>query len=278
MAKPSSTHVSLDRALLMLDALSQRRDGLTVSDLARAVGCHKSTSLRLLQTLERWSYVSRNAATARYQLGLQVLTLAHAKQAELTVQQVAEPAVRRLAELTGETISVGMLDGPEIVYIHRLKAAPSAQLNTPVGARAPAHCTSLGKILLADHTPDEVRRLVGEGPFPAFTPRTITRLEDLQADLERARQWQYAVNDEEHRPGQVCIATPIRDYTGMVIAGISVLLPAIQATSETRESVVSYLQNASEEISTALGFQPRRRKRQHTTYTASDHDKLLNDA
>jgi DNA-binding IclR family transcriptional regulator len=171
---------------------------------------------------------------------------------------VAEPVVQRLAEMTGETISVGMLDGTDIVYIHRLKAAPAAQMNTPVGARAPAHCTSLGKILLADHTPDEVKRLVGEGPYPSFTPGTITRLEDLQSDLARTRQRQYAVNDEEHRLGQVCMATPIRDYTGIAIAAISVSLPAIRARGETRESVLSYLQNASEEISTALGFHHRR--------------------
>jgi IclR family KDG regulon transcriptional repressor len=251
----ASTHSSLERALVILEALADKKDGMTVTELAHTLGCHKSTTSRLLITLDRYHYVQRDPK-GRYSLGLKVLTLAHRRLSDMAVQRESEPVVRELVETCRETGSVAVLDRSDIVYLYRLKAQPGALLNTPVGARAPAHCTALGKVLLAEHTPDEVYRFLGDGPYPAYTERTITDLETFLRELEIVRAQQYAVNDQEHRPGQACIAAPIRDHTGMTIAGISLSGPAYRI-KERFETLLQYLRAAAETLSSSLGYEPR---------------------
>lgn len=252
---PRPTHTSLERALGVLEALASRPDGLRLAELARIAGCHKSTASRLLATLDRYGYVARESRSGRYALGLKVLTLAHRKLSDMAIQQECEPIVRDLVELSGETASVAVLDGPEIVYIYRLRGHPGARLNTPVGARAPAHCTALGKILLAEHTPSEVLRLLGRGPYRAFTEHTIVTADALLEDLERTAQRQYAINDQEHRPGQLCLAVPVRNHTGMAVGGISLSGSAFRIRDRI-PTLLRYLTAAADTLSATLGYVP----------------------
>ncbi len=245
---------SLDKALRLLRFLAEARRELGVHELARAVGVAPATAYRLLRTLEEHGLVGYNPAGARYRLGLGVLELGEAFLVTTELRQVARPYLTRLADETGETSHLMVLDGVMGVYLDRVEGPQRVRVASSVGRREHLHASAVGKAILA-HLPPERRRAVVEAAgLPAFTPRTITSLPVLEAHLAEARRLGYTIDDEEGEPGIRCAGAAIWNGRGEVVAGLSVAAPAFRAPLEVLQGWGGVVREAAREVSRALGY------------------------
>jgi IclR family acetate operon transcriptional repressor len=261
---------NLERAMRILFDLAGRGEPRTLEELASDHDVSKASLLRILRTLELEGVVLREGDA--YQLGPRVLDLSHGYLANLELDQVARPAMRRLAEATDQTVSLAMLDGLDVVYIGIEKARRELGIQGQIGGRHPANATALGKVMLADLDEGDLRRRLDGAELPRLTHRTLADPEALRAHLERVREQGYALDDEERGIGIRCVAAPIRDAEGDVVAGISVAGAIFHMTDETVTEYRDLVLEAAERISRRLGFDPDRRASRPGDADESDAD------
>lgn len=216
----SSPVTAVERALNILEAAAQRRDGFTNSEISRKLGIPKSSASYILRTLERRGYLRRDEESGRYRLGLKILSLGGDAQVNLDVADVALPFMRALEEKIHMTVHLAVLDQGEAVYIEKVEAPGFFKVNTWVGRRMFLHSTSVGKCLLAWLPKHEVETVVKQQGLKKRTPKTITSMTRLLADLERVKDEGYAVDDEENSLGARCLGAPVFDVTGNVVAAL----------------------------------------------------------
>ncbi len=256
-----ATNQALERGLSLLSALALRRQPLGVVELGREVGLSKSTCHRYLATLVSLGFVDQNSETRRYSLGPRSIELGHAAISSLDLTRTAARHLQALADETGYTTNMAILDGADIVYVDRrrpTRAGHRVELNTQVGTRLPAYCTSMGKVLLAYRDPAAIRAILDRTDLTRRGPKTITAREQLSSALRRVVTQGYAVTDEELGPGLRSIAAPVRDRTGQVVAAINLTLH-MGTWNASIDAVVGRLQEpltrTAGEISQRLGFQ-----------------------
>jgi IclR family transcriptional regulator, pca regulon regulatory protein len=261
MTVDGSFSQSLERGLLILSSFTEARPILGIADLARAVGLNKSTTYRYVATLAKLGYLQQDQETKKYSLGPRVVDLGFAAVNSMEVTKVAAPYLQALSDETGYTVSMAVLDGPDIVYVDRRRSGRASNfamgLNLHVGSRLPAYCTSMGKVLLAYREPAVLRSLLDRTDLARRGPKTITAREQLMTVLERVRQTGIAVNDEELAAGLRSVAAPVRDRTGAVIAAVNIAVH-LTVWNAAVESVVSHLErplrHTTAEISAHLGY------------------------
>jgi IclR family pca regulon transcriptional regulator len=218
------------------------------------VGMGKSTAYRFVHTLEQLGYLVRDPETRRYRPGVKVLRLGFTALSGLGLRQIAQPYLKALSAQTGETSNMTVRDGAEVVYIARYSTQQIIAINLSVGSRLPVYCTSMGKAQLIDLAADDLRALLGEGPYPALGPNTLTTLGALLAELERVRQQGYAVNDEELAAGMRSVAAPVRNSDGEIVAAINVSVPGARVSRQELETVLAPLVvDAARHIGLAVG-------------------------
>jgi len=251
---------SLERGLTILSSFTENNPVLGVADLARAVGLNKSTTHRYVATLAKLGYVQQDPQTKRYSLGPRVVDLGFAAINSMEITRVAASYLQALSDETGYTVSMSVLDGPDIVYVDRRRSGRASSfamgLHLHVGSRLPAYCTSMGKVLLAFCEPAELRTLLDRTDLARRGPKTITAREQLMAALARVRHSGIAVNDEELAAGLRSVAAPVRDRTGRVVAAVNIAIH-LTVWNVSVESVVSRLEgplrHTVAEISERLG-------------------------
>src|SRR6266700_2547209 len=219
-ATETNPATAVERALSILEAAAQRREGLTNAEISRKLGIPKSSASYILRTLEKRSYLRREAETGRYRLGLKILSLGGDAQANLDIAGVALPFMRALVERIHLTVHLAVLDQGEAVYIEKVEAPGFFKVNTWVGRRMFLHSTSVGKCLLAWLPKNEVEALVRQQGLKKRTPKTITTMTRLLADLEHVKDEGYAVDDEENSLGARCLGSPVFDTIGNVTAAL----------------------------------------------------------
>ena len=250
---------SLERGLSILSAFRSGRPLLGVSDLGREVGLGRSTTHRYVATLTMLGYLQQDAATKKYRLGPRVLDLGFSAINSMELREVAAPHLRELSDDTGYTVNMAILDGLDIVYVERCRSSRRGQreidLNLHVGARLPAYCTSLGKILLAFLPAGERVARLEEIDFVRRGPNTLTSKTALIAELKRARDDGFAINNEELAYGLRSIAAPILSHDGEAAAAINL---AVHSSMVSMKDLVARLsptlRRAAEEISAHLGY------------------------
>ncbi|MGH2509074.1 MAG: IclR family transcriptional regulator [Ktedonobacteraceae bacterium] len=244
----------LDRVFHILDILAESDSGVGLIELVDRLGVHKSTTHRLVMVLESGRYIERNPSTARYHLGSRLIELGLSAAAQLDVYEIARPHLRALAEEAGETAHLAVLRGGEIVSI--VKAEGTQNLRTPitVGTRTPAHCTSLGKAILAFGPPDRVDDFLKDRKLKPYTQKTITSPVRFKAELRAIRERGYSVDNEEREIGLRCIAAPIWNSVGEVIAAISIAGPAFRLTQERIPALSRTVRGVACRISSSLGY------------------------
>jgi IclR family pca regulon transcriptional regulator len=256
---------SLERGLAILSAFSEAQPLLGITDLAGQVGLNKSTAHRYISTLAALGYLRQDATTRRYRLGPRAVDLGLAAINSMEITQIAGPLLRALANETGHTVSMAILDGIEIVYIERCRSARenarlTIDLHLHVGSRLPAYCTSMGKVLLAYRPPDVLTELIDRMDLARRGPNTLTAREALVAALRRIRQAGWAANDEELAPGLRSLAVPLRDASGEVIAAANIAVH-LAVWNASMDSIVRRLepalQRTAREISAQLGHRSR---------------------
>jgi IclR family transcriptional regulator, pca regulon regulatory protein len=246
---------SLERGLAILSSFQSAQPLLGVSDLSRAVGLSRSTTHRYVATLASLGYLQQDADTRKYRLGPRVLDLGFSAINSMELRHVSAPHLKALSDATGHTVNMAVLDGTDIVYMERCRAPgpPEIDLNLHVGARLPAYCTSMGKVLLA-FTP-ELPQLVDAMQLTRRGPNTITAKRKLLKELERVRQTRLAVNNEELAYGLRSIATPVSSQTGDVVAAINIAVHrSLVSMDELLEDLAPALVETAREISARIGF------------------------
>src|ERR1700731_320003 len=251
-ATDSSPATAVERALNILENVAHRRDGLTNSEISRKLSIPKSSASYILRTLERRGYLRRDAETGRYKLGLKILSLGGDAQSNLDIADVSLPFMRSLVERVHLTSHLAVLDQGEAVYIEKVEAPGFFKVNTWVGRRMFLHATSVGKCLLAWLPKPEVESLMRQQGMKKRTPKTISSVAKLVAELERVREQGYAVDDEENSLGARCVGAPIFDAGGNVTAALGVSGTLTQVDEENLPKIVEALKETARRISRQL--------------------------
>jgi len=209
---------TVEKALRILLLLGERR--MSLGQLCEATGYHKSTVHRLVQTLCAYQFVQRDQR-GTYGIGLKVVELGSMQLNQLELKTEAAPYLRQLALFMGYAVHLGIRDDSDVVYIDKIEPVNTLRMFSEIGKRVPLYATALGKSLLISHTDDEIKKLMENTEMEQRTDRTITTLEDLLADVARARRDGYAFDEGENEPGIYCVGAPVYDYRGRVIAALS---------------------------------------------------------
>lgn len=247
---------ALLRGLAVLEVLAQGQD-LNLSEVARRARLPVSTAHRLLETLRRRGFV-QPVEDGRYRVGLRAFEVGMGFLRAQRLPEVARPVMVELVDRVEETANLAVRDGAEAVYVLQVESHRMLRLFAQPGARHPLYCTGVGKVLLAWEPEEEVRRLLGPGPLPRFTPRTLTDPDAVVRELRAIRARGYAVDREERESGVRCVAAPVRDASGRVVAALSVSAPASRVPHHRIPPVAATVVSAAEEISRRLGFSTAR--------------------
>jgi DNA-binding IclR family transcriptional regulator len=255
-AEGGSQVQSVGRAISILESLAEGPGELGVTQIGRRLGVHKATASRLVSTLAEHGLVERNPATDKYRLGFGLVRLATAAAGKLDLVQRARPTLELVAEETGETVNLAVLDGEDVVNIDQITPGHLVVNVNWVGKRTPLHCTSNGKVLLAFLPQVERKRILGRR-LRRMTERTIVDPRALERELQevQARGWAHTV--EELEVGLNAVAAPIRRSDGAVVAALSVSGPAYRVTPERVSELGPVAAAAAASISRRLGHSER---------------------
>jgi len=216
---------SLERGLAILSAFADGKSVRGVTELAGIVELTTSTAQRYVSTLAKLGYLEQDGQTRKYRLGPRVVDLGLAAINSMELREIAAPYLQQLSDETGYTVNMAILDGPEVVYIERCRTTRAGQreidLNLHVGARLPAYCTSMGKVLLANLAPDVLGRVLDETDLTRRGPNTLTDRGALIRELGRVKKVGIAINNEELSYGLRSIAVPVHGRGGEAVAAIN---------------------------------------------------------
>lgn len=247
----------LERAIGILLVLS---DGKlrTLQEISEEIGLSPSTTYRFLATLTCYRFLEKDALN-RYSLGLACLELSRAYYESNDIRKIALPELEVLRDEVKETVHLAILDDMEVVYLEKIPGLHAIGLmGSRVGGRAPAYCTGLGKVLLAFSDLNEVKSYFKAHPLLPFTERTITNLEALERELAEIRKLGYALDRGEHETEVRCVAAPIFDIHGNVVAALSISGPAGRLENqETQKTLIEKACATAQAISQKLGYHLR---------------------
>jgi IclR family transcriptional regulator, pca regulon regulatory protein len=252
---------SLERGLAILAAFRSGRPVLGVSELGREIGLSRSTTHRYVATLARLGYLRQDDGTKKYRLVPRVLDLGFSAINSMELREVAAPHLRGLSDATGFTVNMAILDGLDIVYVERCRSTRAGlrevDLNLHVGARLPAYCTSLGKVLLAFLPDDERDAALASIEFSRRGPNTTISRSALAAELRRVRIDGFAINNEELAYGLRSIAAPVLDHDGAAVAAINLAVHSSMVSMQDLAARLSAtVRRAAAEVSAHLGYRP----------------------
>jgi IclR family acetate operon transcriptional repressor len=256
MTRPAVIN-SLSRGAQILRLLVDSANALGATDVAERLGVDPSTAYRLLATLETHGFVSQDPGTKKYSIGYGILEVASGLLRRLSVVEIAQPHLRALSARTGENSHVAVRDRLSAVSVGSESATGILRVETTIGSGEPLHCTAVGKALLVDYTHALLLELYGADTLQRYTPQTITTLDELEAELARVRRLGYAFDDEELHPGVRCIAAPVRDRSGRVVAAFGVSSPAVRLTRDRIPDLAARICESAEAISVQLGYAQR---------------------
>ena len=253
-AKTGEPVPGLARGLKILALFGRARPRVTPPEMARELDIPRSTVHRLVATLEAMGFLRRVDGAGAYELGPAILTIGFEYLGSLDIVQLSEPALAHLHEETGLSAHLAMRNGTEIVYLSRHARRATAFSNVTVGTSLPAHATSMGRMMLADLSPAELRALYGRAPLRAYTDETPTTLAALEVMLIEDRRRGYVIGTSLFERGVTSVAAPVRDRTGRTVAAINVtavgaVLDRGYLHGELKERVLT----AAGEISAMLG-------------------------
>ena len=214
------------KALDILEALSQCPKGAGVTELADITGLSKSSVHRILMALVERRYVEKNEITKQYRLGFRPLTLASAVLDSLEIKHIARNELKKISNITGETVHLMCIDGLEALYVDKIDTPDPVGLKSQIGKRLPLYCTGGGKAMLAFKGDAFIQNYIKSVSFVKYTPATLTSPQEILSELEHIREVGYAIDNEEHHTNIHCIAVPLVKNTHEVVASISISAPA----------------------------------------------------
>ena len=244
---------SVMKVFSILQALGEQKD-IGVSELSQRLMMSKATTYRFLQTMKMLGYVSQEEEADKYGLTLKLFELGATSLEYVDLIALADKEMRYISEQTNEALHLGALDEDAIIYIHKIDSGYNLSMQSRIGRRNPLYSTAIGKVLLAEREVEFVKQALSDVTFVKHTEKTLENTEQLLDELELVRKQRYAEDNEEQEPGLRCIAAPVYDRFGYVIAGLSISFPTIRFDEKRLSYYVELLHNASKNISIQLGY------------------------
>ncbi|AZR74478.1 hypothetical protein BBF96_14445 [Anoxybacter fermentans] len=245
---------SIDRALQVLELFSLEKPEWGVTEISKALNMYKSHVHNILSTLEAKDFVKKDPITEKYKLGVKLFELGSVVLKEMDLRKIALPYIEKLSKEFNETVHLGILTEGSVLSIELEESAQSLRPRIFIGKRAPLHCTAVGKAIMAYLSEDEFDYIVKEKGLKKYTKNTITDVEELKKELEKIRQQGYAVDNNEHEDGVCCVASPIRNHTGKVIASLSVSGPAFRINEDNIPNIARKVKEYCNQISAKMGY------------------------
>lgn len=257
MSGKKSDNVSVKavaKTISILESLAHQ-DRVGVTEIATTTGMSKATAFRFLSTLEQLGYVQQDVDQGTYSLTLKLFEVAGIVRGRRTKLDDVKPALHALAEATHETVHLATLESDHLVYLYKIEStlALKVSMMSEVGRSAPLYCTGVGKVMLACQPAKRRNDLVQSMNLHKFTPRTITDPVTLHVELARIAEAGYALDNEEHEIGVRCIAAPIRNSDGHVIAALSVSVPSVRLTDDKMEEYRTHVLTTANRVSAIVG-------------------------
>jgi len=245
---------SIEKALDLLELLSDKEKEMSITEISKELHMGISTVHRILTTLKCRDYIVQNRQTSKYMLGAKLFTLGYKVQNRKKLIKVAMPFLQELSKYTNETINFAILEDREVICLYKIESKEMLRAGIDLGTKIPAHCTSLGKVLLAFLPENEFMMLYSNNneKLPTFTPNTISSVEELRKYLKKIKKQGYAIDEEEFKTGVNCLGVPIINNEGRAIASISISGPIPRFNLSKIKKVKSTLMALSQDISKQL--------------------------
>lgn len=244
---------ALRHGLAVFDMFDVDRPTVTVAEISRHLGLHKSTASRIAANLVLAGYLLPATSGSGYRLSGKLTRLGAIAAADTNLTTVSMEHMQALVDDVGETCHVGVLEGHEAVTVALVDGSYSVRLHSWVGKRSDAHSTAMGKTLLAGLSDATVDMLYPKRTLPQQTGRTLATVEDLKAELAKVREHGFALDNEELEPGLRCVAAPITDHDRRVVASLTIAGAASRLTMARIDDYVAKVKASARRISTALG-------------------------
>lgn len=244
---------SVRKALAILNLLSDGKER-SLSEITQELDLAKSTVHSLLETLTSACVLERDAESGGYSLGIRLIELGYCAQTGLDICRISAPFLQGLNVKFDETVHLTVLDNNEVLYIDCIESRRRLRTYSVIGVRAPLHCTSVGKAILAFLPDNEIRKILAEKGLPVFTEATIASPEQLAAEVAVIRKQGFAIDNMEHEEHLRCVGAPIFNSQGSVFASLSLSGPAERNTMERILEMAPEVVAAGLEISRRLGW------------------------
>ncbi len=244
---------SIGRAFAILEEIARSRDGIGLAELSKRVGLHNSTTFHLVKTMVSLGYVRQLKDSKRYRVGRPLFALAASSLDDVEMVSLATPVLEDLSRETGESGHFAVRMGDSVVVIARTSGAGAFQLTDRVGVVRPAHCTALGKIILAALRPDQLDRFLERAELKPHTPKSITDVDKLRQEIAEVRKSEIAFDDGEFDPEVRCVGVPVRDFTGQVIGAIGISGPVWRLSLQALQGRAKLVQAAAARLSAEFG-------------------------
>lgn len=245
---------AVERALNILDLFDEHETELKITDISERMQLHKSTVHSLLKTLQVHGYIDQNPKNGKYRLGMKLFERGNFVIHGLDIRKIAKRYLIDLSSKTGQTTHLVILDDKDGVYIDKVEGPLATILYSRIGRRAPVHSTGVGKALIAWKSEEELRKILAGYHYLPRTPNTIANELEFRNELEKVRQAGYAIDNQENEPGVRCIAVPIRNHHGNVVAAVSMSTLVSRVDDQELEKFLHLLKASADEMSEQMGY------------------------
>jgi DNA-binding IclR family transcriptional regulator len=249
----------LERGLRILSEFTAREPELGAPELSKRIGIPRTTTFRLLQTLEALGFLERAGGDRRFRLGLAVLRLGFEYLNSLEVTEVSTPVLERLRDATGLSTHLLVRDQRDVIFVAKAQAREPmfSSVKVHVGTRLPAHATVHGQVLMGDLTLDELKQLYPEGKLERFTDQTPKTIEELHKRICTTAMLGYATSEASFERGISVVTAPVRDHSNHIVAALTATVPRSElGETAEREPLVTAVCGAALDVSQRLGYQP----------------------
>lgn len=246
---------STDKVLAIIELLSYSKEPLRLIDISNQLNYNTSTALRFLNSLERNGYVYKDRETLKYQMTYKLCGLASYISNRTGIVEIASAPMKQLSIKLGECVCLAVEQDYTVVYVH-VADGPGQILRTTqrIGSQAPMHCTGVGKVILSEFPEYKIDEMIQLKGLTRYTDNTLTTKEALSEELQLIKRRGYAYDNEECEPGAKCIAFPLRDYSGKIIASLSVTGPIGRMTDDFINASFRTILETVQDISYQLGY------------------------
>jgi len=253
--KLAKTNQSVEKVFQIIEIMAQSREPLRLQDISQKVEMPASTTLRLINTLVNNGYAYQDPSTLRYSLSLKFMHIGSLVSSQLTIRDISHPYLVELSKKCKESVCIAIEQDMEAIYLDVIDGPDGMlRITQRIGKRAPIHSTGVGKLMLLNYDSNQLDYMINVKGLPALTPHTITTKKELLAELERIKIQGYALDNEECELGARCISAGIKDYTGSIVAAISISGPVTRMSMDYIEIIKNTVIGTAKKISELLAY------------------------